>query len=162
MYTVPKHDQVHELADVPFPDYGGPDPLLLADGDTLVIAYRSVKSAADAGRSSPATSILVFRHCFALHFGLPNEHAFATHPLAERGLQPYGAFEVENSSWIGALEQRNRGHQLHDPKLFEQLRHWVWTFHDTVLECAAVSYAGEEAGSETDLVPRMRTLLLQQ
>jgi hypothetical protein len=156
MYTVQKHDQVHVLSDVPFPDPGSPDPLLLADEDTLAIAYRSAASGADAaGRSS----VLVFRQCFAIHFGLPNDHAFATHPLAERGLQPCGAFQVENSSWIRALEERNRGHQRHDPKLFAQLRHWVWTFHDTVLECAALSYAAEDLDRETDLLPAMRALL---
>lgn len=163
MYTVPKHDQVHELENVPFPDTVGADPLLLANGATLVIAYRSAPSKGQAEgstRLSNAASLVVFRDCFAIHFGLPNEHAFATHPLADRGLQPYGAFEVENSSWIRDLELRNRDHQRHDPKLFDQLRHWVWTFEDSVLECAALSYAAEEVDPQVDPVPRMGTLLL--
>jgi hypothetical protein len=163
MYTVQKHDQVHELDDVPFPDPTAPNPLVLADGATLVIAYRSAPSTghADAGcRQSNATCLVVFRDCFAIHFGLPNEHAFATHSLPDRGLRPYGAFEVENSSWIRGLEERNRGHPRHDPQLFDRLRHWVWTFHDTVLECAASSYLAEEVDPEADLVLRMRTLLV--
>jgi hypothetical protein len=163
MYTVPKHDQVHELDNVPVPDTAAPDPLLLADGSTLVIAYRSVPSldrAQGGKRSSNTTSLVVFRDCFAIHFGLPNEHAFATHSLPDRGLRPYGAFEVESSSWIRGLEARNRGHPRHDPQLFDQLRHWVWTFHDTVLECAALSYVVEEVDPEVDLVLRMRTLLV--
>jgi hypothetical protein len=163
MYTVPKHDQVHELDNVPVPDTAAPDPLLLADGATLVIAYRSVPSmeqALDSNRLSNAASLVVFRDCFAIHFGLPNEHAFATHSLPDRGLRPYGAFEVENSSWIRGLEERNRGHPRHDPQLFDQLRHWVWTFHDTVLECAALSYVAEELDPEVDPVQRMRTLLM--
>src|SRR5690242_596945 len=103
MYTVPKHDQVHELDNVPVPDTAAPDPLLLADGATLVIAYRSARSLEQVRgsiRLSNGTSLVVFRDCFAIHFGLPNDHAFATHPLAGGGLRPCGAFEVESSSWI--------------------------------------------------------------
>jgi hypothetical protein len=163
MYTVPKHDQVHELDNVPVPDTAAPDPLLLADGATLVIAYRSAAfkgQAQGSNRLSNPTSLVVFRDCFAIHFGLPNEHAFATHPLADRGVRPYGAFEVGNSSWIRDLEVRNRLHQRHNPQLFDQLRHWVWTFQDAVLECAALSYVAEEVDPQADLVLRMRSLLI--
>jgi hypothetical protein len=162
MYTVPKHDQVHELDNVPVPDTAAPEPLLLADGATLVIAYRSARSLEQAQGSSGlsnATSLVVFRDCFAIHFGLPNDHAFASHPL-DGGLRPCGAFEVESSSWIRALDERNRGHPRHDPQLFDQLRHWVWTFQDTVLECAALSYVVEEVDPRIDLMQRMRTLLV--
>lgn len=164
MYTVPKHDQVHELEDVPFPDPAASAPLLLAGEASLVVAYRSAASATRevqaAGPAADPTSLVLFRDCFAVHFGPPNDHAFATHPLADPALLPCGAFEVENSSWIRELEVRNRSHPRHDPLLFQQLRHWVWTFHDLVLECAALRYAAEDAGAASDLLPRMRALLL--
>jgi hypothetical protein len=161
MYTVQKHDEIHELNDVPFPDPGASDPLVLADEDSLVVAYRSVMPVGDApGGSSSGTSVVVFRQCFAIHYGLPNDAAFVSHPLDDQGVRPCGAFEVGNSSWIRELDTRNRGHPRHDPELFRQLRHWVWTFQDTVLECAAVSYAAGDAGGEVDLLPRMRALLI--
>jgi hypothetical protein len=164
MYTVPKHDQVHELEDVPFPDPGASAPLLLAGQASLVVAYRSATSS--TGRAQGAepllatTSLVLFRDCFAVHFGLPNDHAFASHPQAGQTLPPCGAFEVVNSSWIRELEMRNRGHPRHDPLLFQQLRHWVWTFRDSVLECAALSWSTEDFGPPGDRLARMHALLL--
>jgi hypothetical protein len=149
--TVDKRDRVHEVTDVPLPAASAPDPLVLADESTLVVSYLAADEAA---------AIVVFRQCYATHFGLPNDEAFSSHPLADRGLRPYGAFELERSSWVRGLEMRNRGHPRHDPLLFQQLRHWVWTFQDSVLECAALSYAAVEApGRSDDLLSRMRALL---
>jgi hypothetical protein len=166
VYTVDKHDRVHELTDVELPSSGAPAPLVLADEDTLVVTYIPARTSAGEADGSGLPSadetavIVVFRQCYAIHFGLPNDEAFASHPLADRGLRPYGAFEVESSSWVRGLEMRNRGHPRHDPQLFQQLRHWVWTFHDSVLECAARSYAALQAqGRPDDLLSRMYALL---
>ena len=163
MYTVPLHDQVHELEDVPLPDPGAPDPLLLAGESSLVVSYRSATSSTEQGHGTgpvrETASLVLFRHCFAVHFGLPNDHAFASHPLAGQALPPCGAFEAVNSSWIRELEMRNRSHPRHDPLLFQQLRHWVWTFRDSVLECAALSWSTEDVGPP-DRLARMHALLL--
>ncbi len=167
MYTVDQRDRVHELTDVPFPAAGAPNPLVLADESTLVVAYISATAGTGqtdrAGRLSAqdAASLVVFKQCYASHFGLPNDEAFASHLLAKRGLPPYGTFEVENSSWVTGLETRNRSHPRHDPQVFQRLRHWVWTFQDSVLECAALSYAAAEGqGRPTELLHRMHALLL--
>ena len=150
MYTVEQRNQVRELTDVPFPAAGAPNPLVLADESTLVVAYLSVTAAC----------LVVFKQCYASHFGLPNEGAFTSHPLAEQGLPPYGAFEVENSSWVRGLATRNLSHPRHDPQVFQRLRHWVWTFEDSVLECAALSYAAEEGQAQPiELLDRMQALL---
>jgi len=152
MSTIDKGNQVHELTDVPLPSPSAPNPLVLADQDTLVVAYMSAKD--------EAAAIVVFRQCYASHFGPPIDEAFVSHPLADRGLSPYGAFEVESSSWLRGLEMRNRSHPRHDPQLFHQLRHWVWTFHDSVLECAALAYTvGGTQERPGDLMPRMHALL---
>ena len=142
-----KRDRIQELTDVPFPASSAPEPLILADEGNLAVAYIPVRppmvpaDGSDPPSTDEATAIVVFRQCFAIHFGLPNDEAFDSHPLADRGLRPCGAFEVERSSWVRGLEMRNRAHPRHDAELFQQLRHWVWTFQDSVLECAAVSYA---------------------
>jgi hypothetical protein len=151
MYTVEQRDRVHELTDVPFPAAEAPNPLVLADENTLMVAYIS---------AAAGTSLIVFKQCYAIHFGQPNDGAFASHLLANRGLSPYGAFEVENSSWVTGLATRNRSHPRHDPEVFQRLRHWVWTFHDSVLECAAVSYAAVEGQRQpSELLDRMHALL---
>lgn len=163
MSTVDKHDRVRELPDVPFPAPDAPDPLVLADEGSLVVSYfPAAPATVPDGAPSPdrVAVIVVFRRCYATHFGQPNDEAFASHSLAERGIRPYGAFEVENSSWVRGLDTRNRGHPHHDPLLFQQLRHWVWTFHDAVLECAALSYASlESRDSPDDRLRRMHQLL---
>jgi hypothetical protein len=163
MYTVPKRDQVRELDDVPFPDLAAPDPLVLADGAALLIAYQSrAPSSAQADGAmtgSDSTSLVRFKQCQASHFGLPNENAFASHPIAGLGLRPCGAFEVENSSWVHELQLRHSGHLHGDAEVLQQLRHWVWTFRDRVLECAAVGYVVEDAGPPADLLTRMQALL---
>jgi hypothetical protein len=166
MHTVDDRDRVRELTDVPLPSSDAPAPLVLADEVTLVVAYiTAAPSTGQAdGSGSPsadeAAALVVFRQCYAIHFGPPNDEAFASHPLADRGLRPYGAFEVERSSWVRGFELRNRHHPRHDPRLFQQLRHWVWTFHDSVLECAAWSYTALEAqGRPDDLLQRMHAAL---
>jgi hypothetical protein len=126
---------------------------------SYIPATPSTKQGAVPSPDAPAV-IVVFRRCYATHFGQPNDEAFTSHPLAEGGLRPCGAFEVEHSSWVRGLDMRNRGHPHHDPLLFQQLRHWVWTFHDSVLECAALSYAALESGdSPDDRLSRMHKLL---
>ena len=153
MYTVPKRNQVRELDDVPFPDLAAPDPLVLADGTTLLIAYQSRTP------SKESTSVVRFTQCHASHFGLPNENAFASHPIAGLELRPCGAFEVENSSWVHELQLRHSGHPHQNAEVLQQLRHWVWTFHDSVLECAALGYVVEDPGPPADLLTRMQALL---
>src|SRR5262245_63708733 len=67
----------------------------------------------------------------------PNDEAFAGHPLANRGLMPYGAFVIESSSWIRRLEQMNSAHPCHKPERFWARKHYVLTFHDSTFECVA-------------------------
>lgn len=155
MSTLKKHDQVRELSEVPFPWTEAPDPQVLANEDALVVAY------VPAG---PARTVVVaFRHCYAFHFGLPNDEAFASHPIAGQGLRPCGAFEVEDSSWLGGLAMRNRAHPRHDPEQFQRLHHWVWTFRESVLECAALRYEVTEVpGRPGETVSRMQALLSSQ
>lgn len=148
--TAPQRDHIHELTDAPLPARVAPAPLILSDEGALAVAYVT---------ASPSSAIVLFRQCYAYHFGLPNEEAFISHPGGQ-GLRPCGAFEVTSSSWVRGLVARNQGHPRHDPQLFEQLRHWVWTFQDSVLECAALGYTVTEGqGTPNDLASRMQALL---
>jgi hypothetical protein len=83
--------------------------------------------------------------------GAPNNEALSGHPLYSRGLGYYGIYEIIESSWIRSLERMNRVHPSHKPRHFEELRHFVFTFHDDTFECVArgVELVAKLAGSDT-------------
>jgi hypothetical protein len=91
-----------------------------------------------------------FESPYASSFGPPNEEAFSGHPLAARGLYPFGAFEVLNSSWVRSLEKMNSVHRYHRKERFDALRHFVLTFHDSTFECVAKGYSWEPASGPLD------------
>jgi len=93
-------------------------------------------------------------------FGAPNDEAFHGHPLAARGLHPYGAFQIENSSWIRQLEKMNSIHPYHKPERFERLRHYVFSFHDSTFECVANGFTiSAHEGSLESMLPIMQSRL---
>src|SRR6185436_19320826 len=70
-------------------------------------------------------ALVGFSLCHAFMFGPPNDEAFAGHPLAKRGLTSYGAFLIENSSWIRQLERMNSVHPRHNPERYQKRRHYI-------------------------------------
>ena len=94
--------------------------------------YVTVKSASS---QDEAVALVTFEGSFAHYLGMPNDEAFAGHPLHDRGLHPYMVAEVLNSSWVRRLERMNAVHPSHDPRGYAELRHFVFAFHDTTFEC---------------------------
>lgn len=130
MYTIDQLDNVVSLDTLPLHSPGSPAPLVLANDTGVVVAY-------EVAPGGEETVIVRFVHPRAHTFGPPNDESLAGHPLANRGLKPYGIFEVIGSSWIRSLERANRIHPRHDPRPFARLRHFVFTFHDNTFECVA-------------------------
>ena len=95
-----------------------------------------------------SAALVRFEFVRAVMFGPPNDEAFSGHPLADRGLPPYGAFEVLESSWIRRLERINAVHPNHRPEHFADDRHFVLAFHDEVFECVANPRRGRPSTSE--------------
>lgn len=147
MYEVDTQDEVVQLTDVPQSSIGAPLPRVVADEDTTLLAYILQSSnPARAGKTKRAVTddtddesiaIVRFHRARAVMFGPPNDEAFKGHPLAARGLRPYAAFEIRQSSWIRQLERMNSVHPHHNSERFFSLRHFVFTFHDTTFECIA-------------------------
>jgi hypothetical protein len=152
VYQPDERDSVRRLPDVPQSDVGAPLPHVVADEHTVLLAYHARPKPtlaelakiemprivdADTGGS---IAVVSFRRTYASFFGPPNDEAFDGHPLAARGLEPYGAFEVERSSWIREAERRNRVHEYHDPAAFAALRHFAFTFHDKIFEALALGF----------------------
>ena len=130
MYAVDSRDEVLSFEGVPGHSPGAPMPQILANDDSLLLAYEMAPSGEEY-------AIVRFIRPRAHYFGSPGDETMSGHPLAERGLRPYGVFEVRNSSWIRALEQMNRVHPDHNASRFAALRHFVFTFHDNTFECVA-------------------------
>jgi hypothetical protein len=166
VYEVDDKDRVRELGGLPQSSIGAPIPLLLADEFRSAIAYviQDVPDGWDGttvrviGPSSGGLPIalVTFELCHAQMFGPPNDEVFSGHPLAARGLAPYGAFEVTHSSWIRKLERMNSVHEHHRPERFLKYRHIILAFHDSTFECVCDDFrVALWRGSMTSVVPEM-------
>jgi len=149
VYRVDEHDRVIELAGVPQSSVGAPCPAVVAtERQTQLMYFVEIRdpgwdgtSVRIVGYDSEETLAVVrFEDCYAHMFGPPNDEAFTGHPLSSRGLHPYGAFQVENSSWIRTLIRMNSVRPQHTPALFSKDKHYIFSFHDSTFECVAKGY----------------------
>jgi hypothetical protein len=149
MYSVDDKDIVKELNGVPALSVGAPMPLILANEHKLILVYASDESEPDWGQvdlvnNSPEFELslaLIEFHLPLVHsLGPPNDETLHGHPLANRGLSHYDAFEVLNSSWILGLDGMNSIHPRHNPNRFASFKHFIFTFHDSTFECIAESF----------------------
>jgi hypothetical protein len=136
-----ENDTLTELESFPQMSVGAPCPMMLIDESSLVLAYYldSPLDQTDENNSpQDHCAIVKFSHAYAHYFGSPNDEALAGHPLASRGLQPYTQFSVAKSSWLTKLERMNSVHPYHESARFENLKHFIFTFHDSTFECVAI------------------------
>jgi hypothetical protein len=170
MYQVDERDRVVVLPDLPQSSIGAPVPLVLADEFRAVIAYYLEEVPAgwdgtstrviDSTTADEPIGVVCLDQCTAHMFGPPNDEAFSGHPLASRGLRPYSAFEVTDSSWVRILERMNSVHPWHRAESFWVQRHLVFTFHDSTFECVCRSFSYRHArGSIQSVIPLMLKLL---
>ena len=153
-YAVDQFDEVVKLEDIPQSSVGAPIPLVLASENSVFVAYylqntpkewdgRTVKIVSSETTGEPSC-LIRFDLCTVHVFGPPNDEAFAGHPLTTRGLRPYSAYEVVNSSWLRNLERMNSVHPYHNKTRFMNgRRHFILTFHDSTFECIAEGFAVE-------------------
>jgi hypothetical protein len=140
MYTVDELDRPVEieLGGVPLLDPGAPCPIVFAEENQLVLSYWVCDEPPYPPTTAPIAVVRFHRPYFHM-FGPPNDEAFAGHPLAERGLHPYGVFRVEKSSLIRSMERMNSIHRCHNPATFDAMTHYIFAFHDSTFECVAES-----------------------
>lgn len=170
-YTPDERDRVVPLEGAPQSDVGAPLPLVLASEHRLFLIYIMEETPADwdgtwvriidAAVDDMPIAAVEFNRVHAHIFGPPNDEAFEGHPLESRGLTPYSASVVENSSWIRALERMNSVHEHHRPENFWKLTHYIFAFHDSTFECVANEFSVSlHRGSLRDvaaaMIPRIR------
>jgi len=169
MYEVDEKDRVVQLEGVPKSSVGAPIPVVLADEHRVVLAYYVERKEPGWDGSyvrivDPLTSdepiALVTFDCSAHMFGPPNDEAFTGHPLASRGLRPYGVFQIENSSWIRKLEHMNSVHPNHRPEPYWRLKHLIFAFHDSTFECVCGAFEIKTTrGPIAAIIPEMVRML---
>ncbi len=151
MYSVDSKDTVVELSDVPQSSVGAPCPMVLAGEHHLHLVFYLENRSPDwdgttvrvVGETTAGESVVLvqFARAYAHMFGPPNDEAFGGHPLASRGLGPYRAHEVRDSSWVRRLERMNAVHPYHKAEHFARYRHFIFAFHDTTFECVAEAFS---------------------
>ena len=153
---------------VPRSDVGAPLPQIVANDHRLWLSY--VIAEPDPGWDGTYANVILpssadlllalveFELPRAHYLGAPNDEAFDGHPLAARGLEPYGSYVVRESSWIRRLEEMNRVHPCHSAASFHALRHFIFAFHDSTFECVARGLQVETLrGSQDEVLAMLRT-----
>jgi hypothetical protein len=148
MYELTSNDKVVKITNIPKSDPGAPSPIVLASENNLVLVYqgfenidweKSYEEAFPNGPQNRLIAVVRFGRVMAHMFGPPNDDTIEGHPLAEKGLEPYSIFRIDDSSWINKLEQMNSVHEFHSKSLFQGYIHYIFTFHDSTFECIAIN-----------------------
>jgi len=170
MYQVDDRDRVRKVTGIPQSSVGAPIPVVLGDEHSVAVAFYLQRSdptwdgstirVVNPTETVDQIAIVHFKRCLAYFSGPPNDEAFEGHPLASRGLEPYGAFEVLSSSWIREMERRNEVHEHHHGGWRAKYGHYALTFHDSIFECIANEFVVEVVdGTVTGAVQRMSELV---
>jgi hypothetical protein len=150
---------------------GAPLPHLLANGLKAYLLFylakpdpgwdgtwvRVVDPAAD---DEEQLGVVEFHHVHSVRLGGPNDEAIQGHPLHGKGLRTYAAHQVVNSRWIAEAERVNSVHPQHRGGWHERLNHYVFCFHDEMVECLAegfttARYLGSPRAVLSELVDRL-------
>lgn len=129
-------------------DTGAPLPFLMANGHNVAVIARmptrdpdwdgTYVTVVDPGSGATEhLAVIRFQGQYEVRFGGLNDEALRGHPLWDKGLRPYAAHEVINSSWIAEAERRNSVHPYHHGGWHKELTHYILCFHDETLECLA-------------------------
>lgn len=143
MYKIGDKDSIEKLTDVPIMDVGAPLPIMMRNDSDLVLGYivsssspkpyekhvEVIKGETGYGRFA----LIRFWRSIAGVSCLPPEDDIDKHPLSARGLRPYMAVKVNNSSWLHLTKEI---YKIED----EKMNHFIFTFHDSSFECLARSY----------------------
>lgn len=131
MYSIDEKDKLVPL-EIPPPDDGDPLPIVLSKDGTVILSYTSYVARKD-------TCMIVSFPVCAAHLFVESKIA---HPLAARGLKPFSAYEVKDSSWV----RRDFGGKG---------KHFVFTFRDSIFECVAEDYGLEKSEEQDDAIKLM-------
>jgi hypothetical protein len=133
-------------------DVGAPLPHLLQNDNRVFLIFHLLETPSSSFKAE-GIGIVEFLGCICTRMGMPDE-AIDGHPLNGRGLRPYAALKVENSTWIEELKRICAAHREHDhgAKRWKDLKHYFFGFHDASFECVAQSFKTEVRDASLDAV----------
>ncbi len=134
-------DRVFELDLGCVPEAAVSGPLLIQDDQRAFLTFNAMRLRPDGMREHAGTAVVKLQGCLATRFGYPNDEALPGHPLFGQGLAAYGIYEVFESSWIAQIEEQNRVAFPNSARWAAHLRHFAFTFHDSMIECIAADLA---------------------
>jgi hypothetical protein len=142
---VAESDRIVALPEVPRASAAAPRPHLCGSKGLVHLIYDlerlpnavPVVHVIDPGSQPTPAALIEFRSVRAVSWNPSHGESLFERGLSRRGLRWYAAQEVRASSWIRELERRHRGHPGSRRAAFQRLRHFVVTFTDATLECAA-------------------------
>jgi hypothetical protein len=119
-------------------------PVVAADGSSTYVGYETAEQ-------EKLLVIIHFPQCISIQFGQPGDGTIAAHPLYGSGLEPGGAFIVERSEWMMALQKLEATHPDFDVTHWSRLRHYLLSFKDQLFECVSAEplvyrFAADEGG----------------
>lgn len=172
MYAVDERDRVKELDDFPPMCTGAPHPVLVGREHFVALAYYLAETPTewdgtsvqlvDADSPGPGIAIVLFDGA-TIYSGSPNDEGLPGHPLYDRGLGHYRAYQVLESSWIREKERRNSFHPKHRGGYLDRIRHVILTFHDSTFECTCLTYSIRVVrGTIRSVIPMMTQLALDR
>ncbi|MEP0847346.1 MAG: hypothetical protein HRF50_11085 [Phycisphaerae bacterium] len=101
-------------------------------------SYIKVKHPGDTNAESLA--LVEFVGCLGARLGAPNEEVLRGHYLHGRGQESFTAQLVRNSPWIAELRSINSVHERFRASDWDDLKHYVFWFHDSTFESVARDY----------------------
>lgn len=134
----------------PLWDSGAPMPQVFSNGQKTYLIYLidEIESKIDNSTIQMIDNASDILYSLALiefdghtfRFGIANDEVFSGLPLYNKGLKPYCAHVIENSSWISDLKEIHKVHPYYDNDKWIDLKHYVLLFHDEIFEIVAKDF----------------------
>ncbi len=77
---------------------------------------------------------------YNIRIGGPNDEVLEGHPLWGKGIDYGDAFVINNSEWKRTYQEINKAHDNYNEVSWQTLQHFMWTFHDYMVEALAETF----------------------
>ncbi|MCP3929775.1 MAG: hypothetical protein GY705_11815 [Bacteroidetes bacterium] len=133
---------------------GAPMPQVFSDGGNIYLIYlihepdpnwdgTYVRMIDNTSETSYPLALVEFDG-YTFKFGVANDEVNHGLPLWNKGLKFYSAHEIENSNWIQELKKIHSVHPQFSEDRWKDLKHYVFLFHDELLEVICKGYKIEK------------------